>query len=190
MKNLKIKHMVCRHCVRVVEEIVSQIPDLEIDAIHLGLIELKKEPTSEQMETIRTQLEDNGFALIDDHKSQLIEAIKTLIINEIHHHKAEKKTAESFSDFVSRKIGYDYSYLNDLFSSAEGKTIGHYQILQKIERVKELLIYDEKSLSDIANSLAYSSAQYLSSQFKKYTGMTPGQFRKIGQKTRKSIDKI
>ncbi|MEL6842217.1 MAG: helix-turn-helix domain-containing protein [Bacteroidota bacterium] len=190
MKSLKIKHMVCRHCVSLVKDTLSQVPDLQLESVHLGTVDLKKTPTAEQIKEIRTRLESQGFALIDDHRSQLIEAVKTLIINEVHYQENQKGPQESFSEFITRKIGYDYSYLNDLFSSAESKTIGHYLILQKIERVKELLIYGEKSISEIADSLEYSSAQYLSSQFKKYTGMTPGQFRKIGLKSRKSLDEV
>ncbi|MFK7925919.1 MAG: AraC family transcriptional regulator [Bacteroidia bacterium] len=190
MHTIRIKHMVCRHCARVVKEELAQIPDLILKEVHLGLVEFEKAPTDSQMKMIRQSLEANGFELIDDQKSELIEQVKTLLIGDIHHQKAQKPAAETYSDFLSRKIGYEYSYLNELFSSTEGKTIGQYIILQKIERVKELLIYDEKNLAEIAFSLEYSSAQYLSSQFKKFTGMTPTQFRKIGMKDRKSLDKV
>lgn len=190
MHTIRIKHMVCRHCARVVKEELAQIPGLVLKEVHLGLVEFEKAPTENQMKMIRQSLESNGFELIDDQKSELIEQVKTLLIGEIHHQKTQKPESETYSDFLSRKIGYEYSYLNELFSSTEGKTIGQYIILQKIERVKELLIYDEKSLAEIAFSLEYSSAQYLSSQFKKFTGMTPSQFRKIGLKHRKSLDKV
>lgn len=190
MYTIRIKHMVCRHCARVVEEELVKVPGLKLKEVHLGLVEFEQEVSTEQMQLIRQRLEDNGFALIDDQKSELIEQVKTLLIQEIHHQKALKLESEAFSDFLARKVGYEYSYLNELFSSTEGKTIGQYVILQKIERVKELLIYDEKSLAEIAFSLDYSSAQYLSSQFKKFTGMTPSQFRKMGLKHRKSLDKV
>lgn len=182
--------MVCRHCLRVVKEELAKIAGLKVKEVHLGLVELEEAPSSEQLQQLRQRLEDNGFALIDDQKSELIEQVKTLVINEIHHQKAQKAESATFSNFLATKLGYEYSYLNELFSSTEGKTIGQYIILQKIERVKELLVYDEKSLAEIAFSLDYSSAQYLSSQFKKFTGLTPSQFRKIGQKGRKSLDKV
>lgn len=190
MHTIRIKHMVCRHCARVVEEELSQIPALKLKEVHLGLVEFEEALSSQQLESVRQRLKENGFELIDDQKSEIIEQIKTLLIKEIHHQSSQKPSSETFSDFVERKIGYDYSYLNELFASTEGKTIGQYIILQKIERVKELLIYDEKSLAEIAHSLDYSSAQYLSSQFKKFTGMTPTLFKKIGQKDRKSLDKV
>ncbi|QEK52854.1 helix-turn-helix transcriptional regulator [Pedobacter aquae] len=133
-------------------------------------------------------LENLGFEIIDDKKSKLIDAIKTQIIELIHHQKEALHI--NLSDFLSRQLKHDYSYLSNLFSEKEGITIEKYFITQKIEKVKELLIYDELSLSEIAYQLNYSSVAHLSSQFKKVTGLTPSFFKNLKGNKRIEIEKL
>jgi AraC family transcriptional regulator len=182
--------MVCNHCKLAVENQLKQIPEIKVDRVSLGLVELLEPMPETLLPQVREKLEAVGFELIDDQRSLLIKEIKTLLIAEIHHQAGQRRAAETISDFVARKMGYDYSYLNELFSALEGKTIGQYAIFLKIEKVKELLVYDEMNLTEIALQLDYSSAQYLSAQFKKFTGMTPSYFKQIGPKGRKSLDQL
>lgn len=162
---------------------------LNIKNIELGKVEITNLPESVTLEKIDTILKGNGFELIDDKKSRLIGQIKTIIIEFIHHNK-EKPEHINASDFLSKEIGYDYSYLSNLFSSIEGTTIEKYIINQKIEKVKELLVYDELSLNEIAFQMDYSSVQHLSNQFKKITGLSPSHFKKIKENKRKPLDKV
>tara|TARA_R110000796_G_scaffold252557_1_gene387803 strand:- start:208560 stop:209123 length:564 start_codon:yes stop_codon:yes gene_type:complete len=183
---LHIKNMVCNRCIQAVENVVSNTLGIQASHIQLGEIELASPISDEEKKLLATQLQLLGFELLDNEKSERVTQIKSLIINEIHHGVGLKQENENFSVFISSKMGYDYSYLNELFSSLEGKTIGQYITLQKIERAKELIIYDQLGLATIADQLEYNSAQYLSAQFKKTTGMTPSEFKKLG--LRKSID--
>jgi AraC-like DNA-binding protein len=131
----------------------------------------------------------NGFELIDDKKGQLIDDIKTIII-ELIHYQREIDEHINFSDYISKEVGYDYSYLSNLFSIVEGTTIEKYIIHQKIEKAKELLVYDELTLSEISWQPGYSSVQHLSRQFKKTTGLTPSHFKKVKENRRKPLDKV
>lgn len=185
---ISVKHMVCNRCVMVVEETLKGLPNLNVKKVDLGLIELENQLSSQEIDELNTELNKMGFELLDDEKSQKVELIKTAIIREIHHQAEKKGSNENFSSFLTRELQLDYSYLNDLFSSIEGKTIGQYITLQKIERAKELLVYDQLSLAEIADKLEYNSGQYLSAQFKKVTGLTPSKFRDLGQ--RRTIDGI
>lgn len=189
MKNvLHIKNMVCNRCIKVVAEELTNL-GLNIENIELGKVEIANLPESVTIEKIDTVLKENGFELIDDKKSRIIGQIKTIII-ELVHHKREKAGHLNISDFISTEIGYDYSYLSNLFSSVEGTTIEKYIINQKIEKVKELLVYDELSLNEIAWKMGYSSVQHLSNQFKKTTGLSPSHFKKIKENRRKPLDKV
>ena len=190
MFELGVKHMVCDRCKKVVSDELAQIDGISVAAIELGRVWLRQAPGESRLGEIARRLEAQGFELIDDQKSRLILSLKTLIIEEIHHQGKRKRDDENFSRFLSRRMGYDYSYLNDLFASLEGKTIGKYIVDQKIEKIKELLTYDELSLSEIAWRMGYSSVQYLSAQFKKHTGMTPTRFKVIGGQKRKPLDRI
>ncbi|GHE75323.1 helix-turn-helix domain-containing protein [Roseivirga thermotolerans] len=185
---ITVKHMVCNRCIKAVEEALGQKWDSSSYRVRLGQIEWKTALNPEDLETIDKLLSKHGFELVEDEKSRKVEWIKQLIINEVHHQAAQKPTGVNFSEFISKTIGHDYSYLNDLFSSIEGKTIGQYVTLQKIEKAKELLVYGEMSLAQIADQLEYNSAQYLSAQFKKTTGLTPSRFKSFGQ--RRPIDKV
>ena len=180
--------MVCNRCIRVVhEELISL--GYSIKSIELGEVILKERLSEEDLEQISQMLTDNGFELIDDRKSRIINKLKTLIIEFIHYDK-EKPEHMNLSDFLANEIGHDYSYLSSLFSSVEGVTIEKYLINQKIEKVKELLVYDELSLNEISYQLGYSSVQHLSNQFKKITGLTPSHFKKIKNKKRNPLDKV
>lgn len=185
---LHIKNMVCNRCIKVVNDEFTKL-GLHIQEIELGLVTVKETLHPQLVHTIKNVLHENGFELIDDKKSQLIDAIKTLIIEKIHHAKEPMQTINT-SAFIAGKLGYDYSYLSNLFSLVEGITIEKYIIIQKIEKVKELLVYDEKSLNEISYQLGYSSVQHLSSQFKKVTGLTPSHFKKLKKNNRKPLDKV
>ncbi len=187
-KTLHIKNMVCNRCIKVVGEELEKL-GIKVNLIELGNVELKKPLDKEETVKVKKVLSENGFELIDDKKSLIIEKIKTLVIELIHYQK-EKAQRINYSDFISSEIGYDYSYLSNLFSSVEGTTIEKYIINQKIEKVKELLVYDELNLNEIAFQLGYSSVQHLSSQFKKVTGLSPTHFKSIKENKRKPLDRI
>ena len=187
MSKVFIKNMVCNRCVMVVQ---NELGKLGITPKHvsLGEVELEKELSANQKQALVVALESVGFELIDDKKSRIIEKIKTIIIDLIHHQDSEMKS--NLSDVLSNELHHDYNYLSNLFSEVEGTTIEKYFIAQKIEKVKELLVYDELSLSEIAFRLNYSSVGYLSNQFKKVTGLTPSHFKQIREDKRKPLDKI
>jgi len=188
MTELHIKNMVCPRCIKVVREELEKL-EIPIAHIELGLVKINREISIELKQNVKQVLQENGFELIDDKKSQIIEQIKTLIIEKIHHSENEKQQINS-SDYLAQELGHDYSYLSHLFSSVEGITIEKYIINQKIEKVKELLIYDELSLNEISYQLGYSSVQHLSNQFKKVTGLPPSQFKTLTGNQRKSLDSI
>jgi AraC-like DNA-binding protein len=156
--------------------------------VRLGEIELIKTANKKQLENFSGQLKNVGFELLDDAKTQLIEQIKTLLIQKVQHGNIEDHF--SISKYLSEKIFKDYSSVSKLFSEVEGITIEQFFLLQKIEKTKEWLIYNELSLSQISFNLGYSSPQHLSSQFKKLTGMTPTQFKLLGSMHRKPIDGV
>jgi len=185
---LYIKNMVCDRCKMVVRQELDKL-GLESATINLGEVELKQPLTEADKSVLKVVLENLGFELIDDQKSRLIEQIKKLIIDLIHYGK-ERKLKVKYSTYLSEELGKDYSHLSHLFSEIEGTTIEQYIILQKIERVKELLVYGERNISEIASELNYSSVAHLSNQFKKVTGLTPSHFKSIGLDKRKPIDKV
>ncbi|HEY9114908.1 MAG TPA: helix-turn-helix domain-containing protein [Bacteroidales bacterium] len=185
---LNIKNMVCNRCIKAVEHELEKLKIVPVK-VTLGSVELNEGLDEQTMELFRKALLENGFELIDDKKSLIIEKIKTLVIELVHYQK-EKDRHINLTDFIAGEIGYDYSYLSNLFSSVEGITIEKYTINQKIEKVKELLVYDELNLNEIAFQMGYSSVQHLSNQFKKITGLSPTHFKKIKNKRRKPIDKV
>ncbi len=180
--------MVCNRCIRVVTEELTNL-GLHLKTVELGEAVVEDEPDDDKLKEIDKVLKENGFELIDDRKGQLIDHIKTVIIELIHYRK-EMDEHINFSDFISKEVGYDYSYLSNLFSSVEGTTIEKYIIHQKIEKAKELLVYDELTLSEIAWQMGYSSVQHLSRQFKKVTGLTPSHFKKVKENRRKPLDEV
>jgi len=186
---LYIKNMVCDRCKSAVEAELKSI-GVETKSVDLGVVDLgNHELGKDELNLISEKLLDQGFELIDDKKSRIIEQIKTIIIEHIHYKNQLQHI--KLSVLLAEKVGYDYNYLSNLFSSIEGVTIEHFHIQQKIERVKELLVYDEFSLSEISYQLGYSSVAYLSNQFKKVTGLTPSYFKNLkDNKQRKSLDKL
>jgi AraC-like DNA-binding protein len=156
--------------------------------IELGEVGIEHPIKKEDLDIIKTNLISYGFEMIDDTTSVLIERIKTLVIELIHYHK--EPFHENYSSYIASKLHKDYTYLSNLFSDVTGTTIEKYIINQKIERVKELLVYDELTLSEIAYELGYSSVAYLSGQFKKVTGLTPGHFKQIKANKRIPLDEI
>jgi len=186
---LHIKNMVCNRCIKVVQEELEKLGFVVMD-IDLGVVRLDHAPDTEEKQQIQERLESNGFALIEEKNSRIIEFIKKKIIALVHNDQPAKHLKVNLSDYLSEEIGRDYHYLSSLFSSVEGITIEKYYILQKIERIKELLFYDELTLSEIAYQLGYSSVQHLSGQFKKVIGLSPSQFRKLKTKDRKPLDRV
>lgn len=179
--------MVCDRCKLVV---LSELKMMGIESISikLGEIVLKEPMDIKQKNAFRKRLEELGFALIDDKKSRLVERIKTSIIESVHYNQNGLKI--KLSDYLSDKLNHDYNYMSNLFSEVEGTTIEKYFIAQKIEKVKELLAYEELNLNEIAFQLNYSSTAHLSNQFKKVTGMSPNQFRQLKPEGRKSLDEV
>ncbi|RRB02726.1 helix-turn-helix domain-containing protein [Larkinella rosea] len=186
---LFIKHMVCGRCKRVVRDILEEL-GIEVRKVELGEIEIGEVPETVSVEMIRQLLAENDFELLEDRKLVLVEQIKALIVNEVHHNRRERPEHQNLSDFLTQKMGYDYSYLSHLFSAIEGLTIEKFVIAQKIEKVKEYLLYGELTLSEISWRLGYSSAQHLSNQFKQVVGLTPGDFKRTGLVYRTEIDKV
>lgn len=180
--------MVCHRCKMVVK---AELEKLNLHPVSIALGEVvieEKELPRAQQEKLSDALKAVGFELIDDRRSKLIEEIKTFIINTIHY--GEEQPRKNYSELVAQHLHHNYSYLSNLFSAVEGITIEQYIINQKIEKVKELLIYNEWSLAQIAVQLDYSSTAHLSAQFKKVTGVTPSEFKKRGIQSRKSLDEV
>ena len=173
----------------VKQELESQ--GLHPEKVNLGEVILKEDLSDEQQGRLDASLIDLGFERIDDRKARLIEAIKNKIIQMIHH-TDKIKMKFNWSRVLSEEMHYEYNYLSNLFSSVEGVTLEQYIIRQKIEKVKELLFYDELSLSEIADRLDYSSVAHLSSQFKKITGFTPSEIKKarVIDQNRKPLDSV
>lgn len=185
---IHIKNMVCPRCISAVESILNQL-HINFKEVRLGIADLNEDLTASQHNKLSEKLEKQGFQLINDRKASIIERIKTLIIDRIHHQN-DSLSEFSWPDFLNDHLHLDYKYLSSLFSSHEQTTLEHFIISQKIERVKELLIYDELSLKEIADQLGYSSSAYLSQQFKKHTGQSPTRYKQGQFKDRKSLDKI
>ncbi len=184
---LHIKNMVCGRCIKAVTDILDSF-DFETTSVELGKAYIESNIPIDRT-AVAEALEQAGFELIDDEQSKLISMIKTQVIKYVHQESSEVEQM-NISTFLERDLNKSYSYLSSLFSKAEGRTIEKYVILQRIERVKELLVYGEKTISEIAWYLGYSSSQYLSNQFKAETGFTPSQFRKLMDKPRKALDEV
>lgn len=178
--------MVCPRCISAVEKTFEDIKVKPIQ-VQLGEVTLFKELNGKQALQLKEKLESLGFELLDDNRKQQIEKIKSIVINHIHHLEDGKFV---FSDIIANKLKKEYSQLSKLFSATEGITIEQYIILQKTEKVKELLIYNQMNLSEISDKMGYSSVAHLSSQFKKTTGLTPSQFKAQGIHLRKTLDNL
>jgi YesN/AraC family two-component response regulator len=182
---LHIKNMVCIRCVMVVK---SELDKLNIPyvSVELGRADIVSAVSAIQYEQLRAALLRSGLELMDDKKSVLIEKIKNVIVEAVHY--TEEPLKINFSVLLSQKLHHDYTYLANLFSEVQGTTIEKFTIAHKIERVKELLVYGELSLTEIADLMDYSSVAYLSTQFKKITGLTPSHFKKLKQKRRSMLE--
>jgi len=185
--HLFIKNMVCNRCILTVENILNQ-NHIPFAKVSLGEVELERKLSAAEMKNVDSALQKVGFELIDTRVNKIIEDIKQAVMEYLNLGMESQNL--KLSSFITNKIPYDYSYLSDLFSSVEGKTIEQYFILQRIEKVKELLVYDQLSLTEISYQTGFSSVHHLSSQFKKITGLTPSHFKKIGTEKRRSLDQL
>jgi len=179
--------MVCGRCKMVVKSEFEKL-GLHTTSVELGEVELQDPITENQKEILLKNLQTLGFDFIDDKKSKTIEKIKNLIVDLVHHKNNDLKV--NLSDYLVENLNQDYSTLSNLFSEVENTTIEKYFISQKIEKVKELLIYNELSLSEIADMLNYSNVAHLSNQFKKITGFTPTYFKQLKDKKRIQIENL
>ncbi|MFC4721696.1 helix-turn-helix domain-containing protein [Geojedonia litorea] len=184
---LHIKNMVCNRCIMVVKSEFEKLGYNPL-SVKLGEVKLSKELSSQEKSEIATVIESFGFSIIDDKRSRIIEQIKTLIVELVHQQNNDIKI--NLSTYLTNHINHDYNYITNLFSEIEGTTIEKYFIAQKIERVKELLVYGELTLSEIAFQLNYSTPSHLSNQFKKITGLTPKHFKNIKSDKRKPLDEV
>lgn len=179
--------MVCGRCIKVVSEEMDKL-GIKYNSVQLGEVELSSNLSNDKLDKLKSVLLENGFELIDDSKTKVIESVKTLIIKSIY--QSNKPDEINYSDYLAKATGKPYTFLSSLFSSVENTTIEKFIISQKVERVKELLVYGEHTLSEIAYQLGYSSSQHLSNQFRKVTGFTPSYFKDLKEKKRQFIDKI
>lgn len=186
MIKLFIKNMVCPRCIMAVEQILSKL-NISYKSVELGKVVLDEVISNEKEEQLVKELQTIGFEWIDEKKDRLTEQIKVAILKIIYD---DIDLKVNLSDYLSDILHLDYTYISNQFSEAEGTTIEKFFIAQKIERVKELLAYNELSLSEISMRLNYSSVAHLSAQFKKVTGVTPSQYRQNGEGTRKTIDRL
>ena len=184
---LYIKNMVCSRCKMVVKSELDKL-GLQTISVELGEVKMQDKITDSQKEVLLKNLQTLGFDLLDDKKTKTIEKIKNLIVDLVHHKNSELKV--NLSDYLVENLNQDYSTLSNLFSEIENTTIEKYFISQKIEKVKELLIYNELSLSEIADLLNYSNVAHLSNQFKKITGFTPTYFKQLKDKNRIQIENL
>jgi AraC-like DNA-binding protein len=184
---LYIKNMVCSRCKMVVkDELLRQ--GLHPLSVELGEAEISEDLNAEQKLELDNGLLPFGFQLIDDKKSRLIEKIKNILVEIVHYSEEQLKT--NLSVHLSQQVHHDYNYLSKIFSEVQGTTIEKYFIAQKIERVKELLVYDELTLNEIAYKLNYSSTSHLSKQFKKVTGLTPSHFKRLRENKRNPLEEL
>jgi len=179
--------MVSNRCKMAVKEALKKL-GLHFIVVDLGEVEIMENISAEQREQMKMALLDSGLELMDDKRAILIERIKTTIIEMVHHSDEMIKT--NFSDFLSEKLNHDYTYMANLFSEVQGTTIEHFIIAHKIERIKELIIYDELNITEIAWKMNYSSVAHLSNQFKKVTGLSPSHFKQLKDKRRSPIENV
>lgn len=184
---LYIKYMVSLRCKILVKQELEKL-GLNHTAVELGMVELQNSLTDEKLALLKANLLKSGLELLDDRKSILVDRIKNVIIEMIHH--SDELPKVNYSDYVSEKLGYDYTYLANTFSEVKGITIQQFIIIHKIEKVKELILYDELNLSEISFKLHYSSAAHMSNQFKKMTGLTPSFYRRLKEKRNNSLENL
>ncbi len=188
-KKLKlfIKYMVSDRCKTAVKEELKKLA-IHFIIVELGEVEIMEDLSAEQRAKLKSGLQLSGLELVDDRRSVLIEKIKNTIIAMVHY--GDEKVELTFSNFLSEKLNHDYTYMSNLFSEVQGTTIEKFIIAHKIERIKELIIYNELNITEIAAKMNYSSVAHLSNQFKKATGLSPSHFKKLKDKRRMPIEEI
>lgn len=184
---LFVRNMVCARCIKSVQNIMDEL-NISVISMELGKVKVEY-PENFDVDLLANMLEKEGFELIDDESSKVISAIKAQIIEHVHNHK-EGTSFLAIPEMLEQSLGKSYSSLSSLFSKVEGRTIEKYLIQQRVERIKELLVYGEKTISEIAWELGYSSSQYLSNQFKAETGISPTKFRSMIDIKRKPLDEV
>ena len=184
---LYIKYMVSLRCIMMVKEEMKQL-GLKYIAVELGTIDVLEDITQQQHDQLKKNLQKSGLELLDDKRSILIEKIKGVIIEMIHY--ADELPNVNYSDYISEKLHYDYTYLANIFSEVKGITIQQFIIIHKIEKVKELLLYDELNLTEISYKMNYSSVAHLSNQFKKVTGLSPSFYKHLKQKRNENLENL
>ena len=184
---LYIKYMVSARCKQAVKEELKKL-GLHFILVDLGEVEIMENITENQRGLLKAALFNIGFELMDDKRAILIQQIKNLVIEMVHH--SDELDKIKFSVYLSHQLKHDYTYLSNLFSEVQGTTIAQFIISHKIERIKELMIYDELNITEIAWKMNYSSVAHLSNQFKKFTGLTPSEFKKLKDRMRSPIEEI
>lgn len=184
---LFLKNMVSDRCKMSLKSELKKL-GLNYTTLELGQVEILGDITNEQRNLLDIGLKKSGLALVNDHKSILIERIKNIIIELVHYSDSQIKI--NLSEHLSEKLNYDYTYLANVFSESQGLTIEHFLLTHKIEHVKELLIYNELNITEIADKMHYSSVAHLSNQFKKFTGLTPSQYKHLKYKGRKTLETL
>jgi AraC-like DNA-binding protein len=185
--SIYIKNMVCPRCIETVKDIFNEL-SIKTTSIQLGEIITQVEITPSQKTQLEEKMAARGFELLHDQKSKLISQIKAIIVKQIHH--TEEVLTVNFSTLLADNLNHEYSFLSRLFSSVEGKTIERFVLKQKVERVKELIFYNELTLSEIAHQMDYSSVAHLSAQFRKETGMTPTEFKQLRKPGHQPLDSL
>lgn len=186
-KSITIKNMVCPRCIETVRRLAESL-GIQPLSVALGEITLEKAPSKNQMQSFSRKLETSGFEIVESRKAQEVTRIKTLIINRVHYPQGHSEL--NLSTYLAQSLNSDYSRISKLFSSMEGISIERYTTLQRIEKAKELLIYGQLNISEIAEQLEYSSPAHLSAQFKRETGLSPSQFKNLRHPGRKGIDSV
>jgi len=184
---LYIKFMVSLRCKLMVKEELKKL-GIKYVVVDLGVVEILEDITPEQRMQLKANLHKTGLELLDDKRSILIERIKNVVVEMIHY--SEELPKVNYSDYISEKLGYDYTYLSNIFSEVKGITLQQYIIMHRIEKVKELLLYDELNLTEISYRLQYSSVAHLSNQFKKVTGLSPTFYKQLKQKRESNLENL
>ena len=184
---LYIQNMVCIRCQMVVKDELKKLGIQYVD-VKIGEADIIEDISPEQVKQLDSALKKSGLLLMDDKKSILVEKIKSAVIELVHY--TEDQIRVNLSDYLSEKLQYDYTYLANLFSEVKGITIEKFYLTHKIEKVKELIVYDELNLTEIAFKMHYSSVAHLSNQFKKFTGLTPSHFKKLKNRRRGTLEKV
>lgn len=182
-----IKYMVSLRCKLMVKQELKKL-GIKYVVIDLGVVEILEDITCEERNQLKKNLLKSGLELLDDQRSILIERIKNIVVEMVHY--SDELPEINYSDHISEKLGYDYTYLSNIFSEVKGITLQHYIIMHRIERVKELLLYDELNLTEISYRLHYSSVAHLSNQFKKVTGLTPSFYKQLKQKRNVNLENL